>query len=344
MKIALRLAISLSIAAGLLTLLMVWGEVSPADAVRSLAGLPVSVYLTALAVHAGIYLLRALRFWVLIPRALRPSYGRALMVSSAHNLASYVLPAKTGEASLIVYLRTHGGVPPSAGLASLLVARLLDGAILCALLGAACLTLGISGAYPELAWLVPLGGMLSAGTAVLLLLSWRVDLIVRGIGWAVRAFRLTRWKVGQRLVERIGSVAAALRTAGRSGKLAIAAAITVPVWLGVFGFYAVLAHPMGLPEFIGFPEATFGSSLAMLSNLLPVNGVAGFGTQETGWTLGFGALGVERDVAIATGVGVHLVQLFNVCAMGLLAHLAMGVVTKPGLRGVEVVAEEGEPS
>jgi len=325
-KTTVRMVLSLLVAGLLLTALMIWGEVSPADAFERLSNLPPQAYALALAVHVGIYLLRAWRFRVLIPRAVRPTYTRALISSSAHNLASYVLPAKTGEASFIVYMRTHAAVPASSGLASLVVARILDLTVLCGLMGVTCLVLSTADRYSNLWWLDGFGLVLCASTVLFGLLSWRVDLLVRLMGAVARGLKFERIDLGRRILERMGSVAEALRIAGGSGKLVYAAVLTVPVWLGVFAFYAVLVVPMGLPESIGFPEATFGSSLAMVANLLPVNGMAGFGTQEAGWVVGFSTLGVERELALATGVGVHFIQLFNVVAMGLLAHLAMGAM------------------
>ena len=76
-------------------------------------------------------------------------------------------------------------------------------------------------------------------------------------------------------------------------------------------------------------EATFGSGLAVLTNMLPINGIAGFGTQEAGWVAGFAWLGVGRELALATGLGAHLVQLANACLFGLLGHLAMGLASRP---------------
>ena len=72
--------------------------------------------------------------------------------------------------------------------------------------------------------------------------------------------------------------------------------------------------------------AALCSSWAMLANLLPINGFAGAGTQELGWVVGFRMLGVPEDLALSTGLGVHLVQLFNVVALGLLGHLAMALL------------------
>ena len=81
-----------------------------------------------------------------------------------------------------------------------------------------------------------------------------------------------------------------------------------------------------MSETVDLSQAALGSGLAVVANLLPINGFAGFGTQEAGWVLGFGALGVPKDVATATSVGVHLVQLGNVVLLGLLGHIAMALL------------------
>jgi hypothetical protein len=46
-------------------------------------------------------------------------------------------------------------------------------------------------------------------------------------------------------------------------------------------------------------------------------------------------LGVPTEVAVRTGAGVHLVQLFNVVVMGIAGHLAMGVLTRMRLAPTE---------
>ena len=56
------------------------------------------------------------------------------------------------------------------------------------------------------------------------------------------------------------------------------------------------------------------------------------GTQELGWITGFNQfLGVDYEVALSTGMGVHLIQLFNIVAMGLLAHVCMGAMPRLSL-------------
>ena len=57
---------------------------------------------------------RSQRFRVLLPREHRPSSAVMLAVSAAS--PAYVLPAKTGELTLVMYLKATSGVPKALGL------------------------------------------------------------------------------------------------------------------------------------------------------------------------------------------------------------------------------------
>lgn len=319
-----RFLVSAGLALGLLALLVTWGGVGLADFGRALRRLEWSEVVLALLIHFGIYVVRAARFLVLLPAPARVPFGGVLTASSAHNLAAYVLPAKTGEASLVVYLKTHCGVPPSAGLASLLVSRLLDLATLALALSAACVVLLAGGVTDVPDWAGPGAVTLLLASLGFLLAGARAELAPRLVGALVRSVGLAESALGRRVLGLVERVSEALRVAGAEGRYARAALLSLAVWGGVFAFYAYLARAVGL-DGLGFAGATFGSSLAVATNLLPINAFAAFGTQEAGWALGFGLLGVDRELALSSGVAVHLVQLFDVCLMGLIAHLIMGM-------------------
>jgi len=222
------------------------------------------------------------------------------------------------------------------GLASLLVARFLDGAALCFGLSLACFWLHRSGEYAALDWLGSMSALLAGVALVFVALSLRGDLLVRSLEAMMRWIRLQHWSVGEKLLTKTNSLALSLRSSGRGGLLYIAALVTVPLWINIFGFYLLLGRAMGLPEHIGYPEAAFGSSLAGMANLLPINGAAGVGTQELGWVTGFNQfLGVHYETALSTGIGVHLVQLFNIVVLGIIAHLIMGVAPTVAVRSSE---------
>ncbi len=322
-----RLGFSLGAATLLLVLLFVFGGVDPRDALGTLTRLSPGVYAAALGLHLATTVGRALRFQLLIPHGARPGFRHALSIAAAHNMASYVLPLKTGEASLIVYLKLQCGTPAGIALAALLVSRFLDAAWLCTGLAAACFSLRDLGSAPH--WMGSAALLLVALAGVFLLLSLRGDLLVRGLEAGLRWLRVQRFRPGERLLERTNGLALALRAASGGRRLLAAALLSVPMWFTIFGFYALLAREFGIPSSVSFLERAFGASLAALFNLLPVNAAAGAGTQELGWVTGFHlVLGVDEKVALTSGIGVHLVQLFNVVAMGLAAHLAMGVMPR----------------
>lgn len=326
-KTALRILLSVAVSIAVLAALMWYTDTNPKELFATLGELSPWVYLGALGFHMATYTLRAVRFWLLIPRAMRPPLRRIWAISGAHNLASYVLPAKTGEASWVVYLRAFTGVPSAPGIASLVVSRLLDAAVLACSLSLACVYLATHGGHGNLEEIAKYGAPLALIGVGLAAITIRGDLLVHLLSKSLRFARLHKWELGERLVEKITQIAHAMREAGRGHRLGVAALLTVPVWFCIFGFYAMLARGMNidadLDVALSFPEAIFGSSLAVLANLLPINGAAGVGTQELGWTYGFVMLGIQESRALTVGLAVHFVQLFNVVAVGLFCHLAM---------------------
>lgn len=331
-----KLLASVLVAGGLLFLLMATGGVGPRQVASTVASLPPGAYLAALGLHLCTYLLRGLRFWVLIPAARRPGCRSTLLVSAAHNMASYLLPAKMGEAAFPVYMRLQCGLPSTVGLATLLVARFLDAAMLCTGLATACWVLQRSGRYPGLDWLGLVGSVLVLATLFFLLLSLRGDLLLRALNAALRWMRVHHWSFGERVLQKSNALVGALRATASGGRFGVALLLTAPLWFTVYGFYAVLARAMGFPPEIGLLETGFGASLAAAFNLLPVNGFAGVGTQELGWVTGFHQfLGLDYDLSLRVGFGVHLIQVSNIVAVGLLAHLGLGLLPARALAELE---------
>ena len=325
MKLSVRLALSLGIAAGLLAALMALGGVRPAELLQGLSHLDFGSYALALALTIAVYVLRALRFRVLLPEHLRPGFGRIFSITSSYTMASVILPAKLGEASFVVYAGRVAGIGAADGFACLLVARLLDFATLCLGMSIACIVLWATHAYESLRWLGPLGAALLPGSLLLFALSARGDLLLRLASSASRFLGFGRMIAGKRILAASERIGEALRAAGSGRRLAAAALLSLPAWVCVFLYCAVLARGLGLPADTSLAKATFGSGLAILTTLLPVSAFANFGTLEAGWVLGFHALGVPNDLAYATGVGLHVVQIANTVLLGVLGHVGMAI-------------------
>jgi hypothetical protein len=325
LKTSHRILLSLGLAALLLILLLAWGDVSPGEALGAWRGLPLETWFTVLGIHLWIYIFRTLRFAALLPGERTPPFPQLLAISSAHNLAAYVMPAKTGEASLILYLKGLCGITGPVSLAALLLARLLDLFTVAFSMALVCALLASSPRFDHLSWLGPLALILAAVAAVLFILLRSSERLVLLAGRAAQLLSKRAPRLAAKLQQAASSVAEAIARAGSGGRLLRGLLLSLPLWLGVYLYFAVLARGVGMPNSVTFPESIFGASLAVLSNLLPINGFAGFGTQDAGWVLGFGALGLPRATALTTALGFHLVHLANVVLLGVLGHLAMGL-------------------
>jgi uncharacterized protein (TIRG00374 family) len=329
LKIAVRVLVSLCVAAALLVLLMVLGHVDLADVRRTCASLSLEVYLESLAIYVCIYLLRTVRFRILLPPEHRPSFGATFSINAAYQMAALTLPARIGEATFVVYSNRVSDVPASEGLAALVVARVLDLATLALGLSIACLALAASGGYSNLPWLGWVGAASGAVAIVLFLLSARGDLLLALSDAIARALELDRFERGRKLLAMTEKTSEALRRAGGRGPLVRAALVSLPTWLLVFLFCAVLARGLGLPSETTLAQATLASAFAILMSLVPLSAFASFGTLETGWVIGFGLVGIDAKLATATGLGFHFVQLVDIVLLGVIGHVGMGLATRP---------------
>lgn len=324
----MRLAASILLALVVLAVLYGVGGADWREMARQVANLPPSAFALALLLHAAIYVVRAERFRVLMPKAERPRRWPLLAVTSAHNLAVYALPAKTGEATLPVYLNAACGTRAAVGIASLVVSRILDLASLTAIMALVTLALAASPAWNAPVWVAfALSASLGAASAACFALAVRGDRLVALCEVVARTAGLERTERGARFFRRTHELREALIIAGAGGR-AWAATLSFVVWLLIFAFYVVLARGFGLPDSLGALEASFGASVAVAMNLLPINAFAGLGTQEAGWVFGFGLVGVAADEALASGVGAHLVQIFDTLLFGLLGHAAMALARR----------------
>ena len=330
MNTVLRLTLSLVLAVGLVMLLLHWSGTEPGAIFSALGSLDASVYWTALGVQVLIYPLRAMRLRTLLPAAHPVPTARLIPITAAHVLASNVLPAKVGEASLVLYLRRAGGVPAAHGTAVLYVSRVLDFATLTGAMAAACLILEPGPEISALPWMTPLGVGLGVMTLALIWLAASGGRIVSLATGLLSMLHLDRTGIGVRVVGFAERLRESLAQVGRR-QLWSAAALGLPIWILVFIFYATLAQGLGLGfddsclGHLGFVDMVFGVGLGILGNMIPINGFGGFGLQDMGWAAGFTVLGVQGDLAASTGLAAHMIYIFNISVLGLLGHTLMGL-------------------
>ncbi len=313
----MKVFLSLAVALIALALLFGWGGVDAGDVLATLAAADLRLVALAFLIQALIYVVRAVRLRVLLLGAggSEVSIPGLTAASAAWILDSHVLPAKVGEASLVLHL-SRVGVRAEHGLVGLVVSRLLDLATLLLVLGAACLAMAIAGDHPQLPWLQALGLFALAASVTLGVVILSGEHLVRvGRGALLRVLPGS-W--GERSGRFLLRVEDALRTLPRRS-VYCAALLSLPVWACVLGVYAALGVGVGL-EGLAAADLLFGASLAVLGGLVPINGFLGFGMLDMGWAWGFAAVGIPEGEAVSTGLAFHALYIVGVGILGAIGH------------------------
>ncbi len=255
---------------------------------------------------------RSWRYQMLIGRWV--GFGPIVLVTAARNFLVDLLPARIGSLSYVYLLTRRFGVPLEPVLSSFVLTFLYDLLAMTFLVGIALvLQLGRFGS------MVTLGFVTALLAVVVLAVFLELGRVLRFLAARLRAIGR-----GGALAKRLEDTA---REVGRSGggvKISGLLALSVVIRLLKFGAYwslllgVVREHDLNAKD-LPFWTVFLGITGAELSATLPIHGVAGFGTYETAWTLGFERLGVSPRVAILSGFATHLLSQIYDYSVGLVA-------------------------
>lgn len=240
-------------------------------------------------------------------------------ITGLHNMYNRVLPFRTGEISYVYLLRKNEDLPLTEGTATLLVARIFDYIMISFLFLISTLLLynTLSANIKTLTLIISIFLFISFMTLFYLTLLGNKAIQVIGIVLGklgfLKATLIERIMAkGQEMVKSF-QVISSRKTYFQTFLASLA------LWISMFFFLQIILTSMGIQ--IDILSVVIGSTLAILTNVLPINSIAGFGTIEAGWTLGYMMLGYHKDVAISSAFMVHLFILCCALFYGLLCYI-----------------------
>ncbi len=256
-------------------------------------------------------LFRALRYKRLIHSRDIP-LSDLFRISAYYNLSLMILPSKLGELSYPYLLNRISGMSMTEGLASLIASRVYDFFIILMIFLFA--SIGFQGFFKiHQVYIV----LLSASLIGLTLLAFfhmadLLNLVSKMMGrtslW-IGSKNSHPFQWSQRKIHEMAEDFYAIKARRTYLSVALTSLIS---WILIFWtFYSLMR---GFKIEISFLKVVFGSTLAIITNALPVSGLGNWGTLEAGWTAGFLIIGLPKEQAIASGFGVHIV-IFIVCAL-----------------------------
>jgi uncharacterized protein (TIRG00374 family) len=256
-------------------------------------------------------LFRALRFKWLIHSKDIPLLD-LFRITVFHNLSIMILPLKLGEFAFPYFLNKLSGRSVTEGVASLIASRVYDFLII--LMTFLFASLGSQSNFNTNPFLIIVltGFMLIfiffAFPHMSALLIWLSKIFGRGAKWRqsknIKSLQWVQIKVNE-IAEDFNAIKA------RKAYLPIT---LTSFFSWVMAFWMCYAFLKGFGIDISFLKVVFGFGASMIASALPISGLGNWGTLEMGWTAGFLMAGLNKEKAITSGFGVHIL-VFIACVL-----------------------------
>jgi uncharacterized protein (TIRG00374 family) len=295
--------------------------VTPADIITTLMQINPLCLAAGFIFYLGVQYMRTWRFHLLLNREI--SIRELVPVEFLHVMFVNLLPVRTGELSYVYFLKTECKRTTGEGLATLVIARIFD-----------CIVVSVSFiltfflirhtaplVFSNLITLCVVFVMMLVVVLTLSLLygSRCLTLLKKTAGFFnYGKVRLGDYfiKKGEEIIDSIEKFKACRRDLPFSILV-----ITAGIWIGSYTFFLLLAVGINIP--LGYQQILFASIFAMCTSMIPLQGIAGFGTTEGGWALGFIAMGLPSEMAISSGFVIHIVNLLFGIFLGVFGYFTL---------------------
>lgn len=264
--------------------------------------------------------LRATRWRFLIAPVKRLPLREVVLVNWVGFFAIFALPLRLGELARPALSKLRSGIPISAGLGTVAVERVFDGAITSSCVAWALWALPRLDPTDPIARAVPFyaGAILTVFVCGLLALAaflWQRDFAVR---LTERVFSYVSPQLGETLARKVDSMADGLRSIA-DARLAFGFTLETLLYWGINAcFMWVLGRACGLPMELGHATAVMG--VLALGILLP-SGPGLFGSFQVAVSAALKLYFPEELVSTSGSVFIFLLYALNAVCM-----IAIGVV------------------
>lgn len=272
--------------------------------------------------------LRAWRYKImLIPR--RISWIQILMVTFIRNMFVDLLPARLGSLSYIYILNRRLKFTFESAASSFVLAFLLDFLTLSPFLVVSLLLVGFG--TQALSGLFLLGVSL-AFFLVIFLIFWNLIPLSQWIHrFLQKLIKKIEWedkKWAETLLEKIRITIVDLKNIRKRRiywlLFYLSLAIRLAKYATLFTLLFALLRQHGFSmELSNFFKSILGVTGAELTSVLPIKGIGGFGTWESAWALTLRLMNFSPNLAVISGIGVHLITNLFEYFLGILSLLAL---------------------
>lgn len=312
-------------------------DVSASEVLAEISASEPLLLLAAVAVATFSFVLRALRWHVLLlPRFDQTSFNSRFGATCVGFMANNLLPARIGEFARAVALSRSSGVPLAPSLASLVVERIFDGVVLALILFGTMALPGFPGIGEGGAALQRTATVAAALFGAGMIVLWAM---VRRPGSALRAFehsvgRLLPAHLTDRVISALESFIEGLGALHRPGVFLATLGWTVAVWvcLAASLWLGLLAFGIEGP---GLAGSMFLQSVIAFAVALPST-PGFFGLFEAASRVGLTVYGVSATEIVSFATSYHILTFVPVTVLGLIYVRSFGLSWSDMRRGDEI--------
>ena len=289
---------------------------------ETLSGISIYAILIGFLCYCLLVIAKTLRFRTLL--GLKSSVHQIFPILAMHTFWGNILPMRTGDISYVYLMQKRQRVDATQGIASLMMASLIDLVLLIALMvfSATLLLPKLSGQF---SWTVLYVMPLLAGTGLLsamVLACVAPDICITvAKRFASPLLKLDKSSITW-IVNKVLSVLEQITAFRLNLQLLKVWGYSLLCLIIRFGFQCYLVSKMGVD--IPLTEVLFALAFTNGFNLLPIQTVGNFGTTEFPFAWFLNYFGTSMETATITGFSLHILILLYCVPLG-----AYGYIKKP---------------
>jgi uncharacterized protein (TIRG00374 family) len=247
---------------------------------------------------------KALRFKIFFGDA-NLALSKLFVITSFHNFFNQILPARTGEITLLYYMKKIAGINISNSLHSLIIVRIFDTILISIFFIIS--TIIFLNSKDTLLFII-IGLLILSSTFFIFFKMLSFLYCLRKIWLFITNIKGIKEKnITKKLNEKIDTVILVFESYNNQKNFLKLSICSFFIWLSLYTLY--YASILSFSVNVTFIQSIVGSTGAVLAFILPINSVGNIGTLEAGWTCGYMFAGLNEQDAIITGFGFHIISL-----------------------------------
>lgn len=307
--------VGLIITIALLSILL--SQIKLNDVIEILTKINPIYLITGFISYAASYLLRAMRLHTLLNK--KVGVRELFSIVCIHNAALNIFPLRSGELSYIYLLNKRHKITAGEGVASLIMIRMLDFITISFLFFLFIFT----------SYNLPANLMIGIKiiSIILFLTIFILLIFLRNYERFIEWLRIISIILNindshfiNYLFRKMDEMSSSFKKL-TFGQFFGSIIVSISIYIMVYFSILMIINAMGIS--IAFELFLLASTFFLMTMIIPIQGIGGFGTMEGGWAISFMIFGLAKEIAISSGIVVHIISILYIILLFIIGFIGL---------------------